>query len=192
MTRCRRYLARRRRRSLCQHAPSNPQDRDSTCGLLTSPVRHRERLREFQAADASTLPMEWRRQRHAQCRVRRGGWKCSKFPLLRLLSRPDGCYHGKSGTQFRGEGGIIESDLDRNPLHDFGEISGRIVGRKQSELRSAGRGYLQHFSVNDLSWELVDPKFGGIADLNIGQLGFPVIGLYPLRDIDEGDDLCTR
>src|SRR6266850_5484387 len=44
------------------------------------------------------------------------------------------CDHGNSGTQLHREGGILQSDLDRNALHDFCEVASGVVGRQQSEL----------------------------------------------------------
>src|SRR6202034_4790507 len=70
---------------------------------------------------------------------------------FRLSSGADGCYHRKSGTQSGRERRIVQRDLDGNTLHDFREISSGIVGRQQSELRSAGWRDLDHFAANEFS-----------------------------------------
>ncbi len=59
--------------------------------------------------------------------------------IFRLLSRPDSGNDGKSGAQFRSEIGVFQRDLDRDALHNLGEIAGGIVRRQQSKLRAAGR-----------------------------------------------------
>src|ERR1700678_2210156 len=69
---------------------------------------------------------------------------------FRLSSGVGGCYHRKSGTQSGRERRIVQRDLDGNTLHDFREISSGVVGRQQSELRSAGRRDLNHSSANAL------------------------------------------
>src|SRR6202453_3786957 len=57
---------------------------------------------------------------------------------FRLSSGADSCYHRKSGTQRRRDRRVVERDLDGNTLHHFREIASGVVGRQQSELRSAG------------------------------------------------------
>src|ERR1700724_2820188 len=46
--------------------------------------------------------------------------------------------------------------------------------------------------VNYLPGILVDPKFGRVTDLHVGQLGFTIVRQHPLRDINERDDLRAR
>ena len=53
---------------------------------------------------------------------------------FRLPSGTDGCYHGKSGTQRRREGRIVQCDLDWNTLYDFCEVASRVVGWQQGKL----------------------------------------------------------
>src|SRR5580704_18629961 len=65
--------------------------------------------------------------------------------ILRLLSRSDGGGDGKPRTQLRGVSGVVERNLDGNPLHHLGEISGGVVGREQGELRATGGRDLQDF-----------------------------------------------
>src|ERR1700691_4893490 len=75
---------------------------------------------------------------------------------FRLSSGADSCYHRKARTQRCRERRIVQRDLDGNTLHDFREIARRVVGRQQSELRSAGRRDLDHFAANQLSGILVN------------------------------------
>src|SRR6266481_2372928 len=111
--------------------------------------------------------------------------------LFRLPPRPDGCNHRESGTQFRGESCVVQRDLDRNALHDLGEIAGRIVRGQQGKLRPAGGRDLQDLTANYLPGILVNAKFGRITDLHVGQLRFPIVRLHPLRDINKRNHLCA-
>src|ERR1700733_927692 len=67
---------------------------------------------------------------------------------FRLSSRADSCDHRKSRAQRGRKRRIVKGDLDRYTLHDFREITGGIVGRQQSELRSAGGCDLDYFAAN--------------------------------------------
>src|SRR6266481_8267679 len=111
---------------------------------------------------------------------------------VRLPFRADSCNHRESGAQFSGKGGVVQRDLDRNALYYLREIAGRVVGRQQRKLRSAGWRDLQHVPVNYLPGILVNPNFGRVTDLHVSQLGFTKVRLDPLRDIDEGDHLRAR
>src|SRR5882724_436253 len=108
---------------------------------------------------------------------------------VRLPFRADSCNHRESGTQFGGKGGVVQRDLDRDALYNFCEIAGSVVGRQQRKLRSAGGRDLQHLPVNYLPGILVNTNFGRVTDLHVGQLGFTVVRLHPLRDIHERDYL---
>src|SRR5580658_6805417 len=70
---------------------------------------------------------------------------------FRLSSSANSCNHRKSGTQRRRERRIVQSDLDGNTLHDFRKVASGVVGRQQSELRSAGWRDFNHFAANELS-----------------------------------------
>src|SRR5271156_587568 len=111
--------------------------------------------------------------------------------ILRLLPRPDGGNDGKSGAQFRSEGSVVQHDLDWDALNDFGEIAGCIVRRQQSKLRSAGGRDLLHLAVNYLAGILVNPKFSGVTNLHIGQLGFTIVRQHPLCDIHKSNHLSA-
>src|SRR5271156_5466870 len=50
----------------------------------------------------------------------------------------------------------VEHDLDRNSLHHLGKVSGGVIGRQQSKLRSAGRRDLNPLPVEDDSREGID------------------------------------
>src|SRR5258708_2389929 len=111
--------------------------------------------------------------------------------IFRLLSRPDGGDDRKSGAQFRGESCVVQHDLDRDTLHDLGEIAGRIVRGQQGKLRPAGGRDLQDLTANYLPGILVNAKFGRITNLHVGQLRFPIVRLHPLRDINKRNHLCA-
>src|SRR4029077_19642162 len=101
-----------------------------------------------------------------------------------LSSRVDSCYHRKSGTQRRRDGRIVQRDLDGNALHYFREIASVVIGRQQSELRSAGWRDLDHFAANKLSGIFVNTYFGRVPNFYIGQLGFAIVRLPPLGESD--------
>src|SRR5713101_6921818 len=112
--------------------------------------------------------------------------------LFRLPPRPDGCNHRESGAQFGGKGAVVQRNLDRDALYHLREIAGRVVGRQQRKLGSAGWCDFQHLPMNYLPGILVNPKFGSVADLHVGQLGFTIVRLHPLRDINKRDHLRAR
>src|ERR1700719_515433 len=71
--------------------------------------------------------------------------------------------------QFAGQWVVgCDPQFDRDPLHDFGEIAGRIVRREQAELRAARR--------RDAVDDRVDADLGQLTDRDMGQLGFLVVG----------------
>src|SRR5260370_23953622 len=112
--------------------------------------------------------------------------------LFRLPPRPDGCNHRESGAQFGGKGAVVQRNLDRDALYHLSEIAGRVVGRQQRKLGSAGWCDLQHLAVKYLTGILVDPQFSSIANLHVGQLGFAIVRQHPLRDINERNYLRAR
>src|ERR1700731_4675724 len=112
--------------------------------------------------------------------------------LFRLPPGPDGCNHRESGTECASKGSIVQRNLDWDALHHLREIAGRVVGRQQRKLGSAGWRDFQHLAVKYLTRILVNTNFGSVADLHVGQLGFTIIRLHPLRDINERDDLRAR
>src|SRR5258708_17051125 len=112
--------------------------------------------------------------------------------LCRLPPRPDGCNHRESGAQFGGKGAVVQRNLDRDALYHLREIAGRVVGRQQRKLGSAGWCDLQHLAVKYLTGILVNPQFGSVTDLHVGQLGLTIVRLHPLRDINERDHLYAR
>src|SRR6266852_4923233 len=112
--------------------------------------------------------------------------------LFLLPPRPDGCNHRESGAQFGGKGAVVQRNLDRDALYHLREIAGRVVGRQQRKLGSAGWCDLQHLAVKYLIGILVDPQFSSIANLHVGQLGFAIVRQHPLRDINERNYLRAR
>src|SRR5690349_12228715 len=69
----------------------------------------------------------------------------------------------------------VERYLDRDTLHDLGEIAGGVVGRQQRELRAASRGNAVDAPCDHDPWKGVDRDFRALADFDMGQLGFLVI-----------------
>ena len=95
-----------------------------------------------------------------------------------------------TGPKLRGEGRVVERNLDGDALHDLGVIAGGVVRREQGELRAAGGSDLDDFAGEGFFGVHVEANFGGVADLHIGELGLLVIRLHPLGVGDEGD--CLR
>src|SRR4029077_16944523 len=60
---------------------------------------------------------------------------------------------------------------------------------EQGELRSAGRGDLSDFAVEDLAGVFIDTDFGRIADFHVRELRLTVVPLYPLNIADERNHL---
>src|SRR4029077_8058653 len=112
--------------------------------------------------------------------------------IFRLPSRPDSGNDGKSGAQFRGESGVVQHDLDRDALHDLGEIAGRIVRRTQRKLRAAGRSNLKYLAVDHAARIFVDANLRWIANFDISELRLAIVRLHPFGERHEGDDLCSR
>src|SRR5260370_8078283 len=112
--------------------------------------------------------------------------------LFRLTARRDGWNHREDGAQFGGKGAVVQRNLDRDALYHLREIAGRVVGRQQRKLGSAGWCDLQHLAVKYLTGILVDPQFNSIANFHVGQLGFAIVRQHPLRDINERNYLRAR
>src|SRR5258708_16750313 len=83
--------------------------------------------------------------------------------LFRLPPRPDGCNHRESGAQFGGKGAVVQRNLDRDALYHLREIAGRVVGRQQRKVGSAGWCDLQHLAAKYLTGILLHSKFGSVA-----------------------------
>jgi hypothetical protein len=72
-----------------------------------------------------------------------------------------------------------QNDLDRNALHDLSEVSGRVVGRKKSELRSACRGELNYFASECPIWQVVGVDICQGTYLNVCKLRLLEVRLHP-------------
>src|SRR5208282_1209029 len=102
-----------------------------------------------------------------------------------LSSRADRGGYRKTRSQFHSPACIIQRDFYRNALHDLGEIAGRVVGRQQGKLRSAGGSDLNDLALDDLSRVFIDADFRRVADFHVGELRLAIIGLNPLDLADE-------
>src|SRR5271165_181612 len=85
-----------------------------------------------------------------------------------LSSRADSSGNRKPWAQLGGQVGIVERNFDRDSLYHLGEIAGRVVGRQQGKLRSAGGCNLNDLAMDDLTWIFVDAKLRGIANFDMG------------------------
>jgi len=72
-----------------------------------------------------------------------------------------------------------QDDLDRNALDDLGKVSGRVVGWKKSELRSACRGELNYFASECPIWQVVDVDICQGTCLNVCELRLLEVRLHP-------------
>src|ERR1700733_6029783 len=106
-----------------------------------------------------------------------------------LSSGVNSCYDRKSGTQPGCDRRVVQRNLDGNTLYNLREIARGVVGRQQSELRSAGRRDLDHFATNELSGIFVKAQFGRVPNFHVGQLGFAIVRFDPLGQCNKGDDL---
>ena len=96
------------------------------------------------------------------------------------------------GCKLFGNVRILERNFHGNPLHDFREIAGRVVGWHKCELRAAGRSNLLYFAVDQFPRIFVDANFRRVADFHIGQLRFAIVRQNPLDERHEGDNLRSR
>src|SRR5882724_69679 len=112
-----------------------------------------------------------------------------EIALIRFLFCFHGDYSRKSRTQPGSKGRIIERDLNRHSLYNFGEISGCIVRRQQCELRPAGWCDLEYFSFEDLVRININTNLDRVADFNIGQLRLAEICLHPSSAFHKCHDL---
>src|ERR1700730_4811079 len=106
-----------------------------------------------------------------------------------LSSRSNRGNYRKTGSQFPGQAWIIQPDLYGNALHDFCVVAGSIVWWQQSELRSAGGSNLDYLAMNDLTGVRVYTNFRTVPNFKISELRFAIVGLHPLRDVNERDHL---
>src|SRR5258706_10178991 len=84
---------------------------------------------------------------------------------------------GHAGAQIAGERAAgIENDLDRNTLHDLGEVARGIIRRQESEFLPARRRDAVHMAAHHGARERIDLDLDGLSGSDIGELGLLVIG----------------
>src|ERR1700675_2546804 len=101
-----------------------------------------------------------------------GSGECSRWRALRLGALAGGMnrhYHGEPGAH-RALKRVpwIKRYLNRDSLDDFGEVACCIIRRQQRELRTAGRGNLDHLSVKHNSGEGIDLDVGDVSLADVG------------------------
>src|SRR5450631_1926515 len=102
------------------------------------------------------------------------------LPLFAFSGSMDRDHGGEAGTESALQWVIrIEHNLDRDALHNLGEVAGRVIGRQKRELRSAGRCDLRYFSVQHDPGESINGNVSAIAFLDVGKLRLLVIRLDP-------------
>src|SRR5271165_653758 len=67
----------------------------------------------------------------------RRSWRV--LPCRRVGDHFDPCGHAWDDPPDQMRCSEVERDLDRDALHDLGEVPGGIVGRHEADLRSSGR-----------------------------------------------------
>src|SRR5271157_5167841 len=113
--------------------------------------------------------------------------------IVCLLSpRADSHDDREARAQLAGQFRVVERDLDRDSLNDFGEIPGGIIRRQQGKLRSAGRSDLDDFAPDHLARILVDADLCRITNSYVRKLCLFVICFYPFRAINERNHLRAR
>src|SRR5262245_10428168 len=102
------------------------------------------------------------------------------FPIdSSLVFRSHGHHCRESRPQMPGQRGVVERSLRGNPLDHFREIPRCVVRRQERELRSTRRRNLENPSGEDLTRKDVYANLRDVADLDVGQLRLPIIGLHP-------------
>src|ERR1700737_3568796 len=87
---------------------------------------------------------------------------------------------------------LLEHYFDGNPLDDLGKVPRRVVGRKESELRSPGRSDFRNLSVEKHTGKGVDSDISRVSLPNVGKLRFLIIRLNPDVSFDQVDYLHAR
>jgi len=72
-----------------------------------------------------------------------------------------------------------DRDADRNTLHDFGEVAGRVVRWEKREFRSGSSAHACDLSFADASTVCVDLELHGLTWADLGELGLLEVGSHP-------------
>src|ERR1700730_5712560 len=85
---------------------------------------------------------------------------------------------------------VVDRNFNGNSLNHLGEISGRIVGRQERELRAGARRKREHMAVQPVTRERIHGDLRRLADGHVRQLGFLVVRDHPdVRQRNERGDL---
>src|SRR5215469_7381914 len=87
---------------------------------------------------------------------------------------------------------IVDEDLYRDALHDLGEISGRVIGRKQGEFRPRGGRECLNVPAQSMSGKGIDGDARLLPNRHVSELRLLVVGNDPhLRERSERRDLAA-
>ena len=74
---------------------------------------------------------------------------------------------------------VVEIDPHRHALHHLDEIAGGVLRRQDRELRAGAGRQRADRALEDVIGEGVDLERDGLADRDIGEIGFLRIGVDP-------------
>src|SRR5215472_7726229 len=101
--------------------------------------------------------------------------------------------YGQSGPQSRCDCLVrFQGDLHRHTLHDFCEVTGRVVRRQQSELRAAGGSDIIDSSFEKYAGKCIHPDCRWITGTDMAYLRFFIVGLHPYIALNERNYLRSR
>src|SRR6266403_2643766 len=87
---------------------------------------------------------------------------------------------------------VVDHDFDGNALNHLGEISCRIVGRQEGELRAGAGRKREHVTAQPMARKSIHADLGLLADGHVRQLGFLVVRDHPdVRQRGERGDLAA-
>ena len=122
--------------------------------------------------------------RRGACGGAAGGAGRERAGVDRRLDRHSGPHQGSKRRV------LVEDDLHRDALHDFGEVAGRVVGRQERKGASGSRRPAVHMAGEREIGKGVDGDAGRLAKPDVGHLGLLVVRDHPdVRQRNDGDHL---
>src|SRR6185312_1125787 len=111
--------------------------------------------------------------------------------ITRLLPGPHRYHRRQARSQLRSKRRVIDGDLHRHSLHDFGEIACGVIRRQQRKLRAASGCDLEHSTLEYLVRININANLCPVPDSNVGQLRLTKICCDPPDVFDKRHHLCS-